>query len=183
MRPHTTTIHIRLLLLILAASPAWAADGVAPQQFPLARSHLSLRDASRPALRRIVFKARWQARGAAIDDPTFAGATLRLAGSGLGDGDSGVIMLPGSKWSRDGKAYRYEDGTRAHGGIESVIVRMGKRTGTLKVTGGSTAWPYAIAGPQKGVSLTFTIGDARWCTEFRPPFVKNGGRRVVARRS
>jgi hypothetical protein len=183
MRSHTATTRTSLLLLSLAALPAWAADGAAPQQFPLAQSRLSLRDASRPALRRIVFKARWQARGAAIEDPTFAGATLRLAGGGLGDGDTGVITLPGSKWSRDGKTYRYEDAARAHGGVESVIVRMGKKTGTLKVTGGSTGWPYAIAGPQKGVSLTFTIGDARWCTEFRPPFVKNGGRRVVARRS
>jgi hypothetical protein len=179
-----------VLLLILApflAAPfATAAAGDAAQQFPLARSQLTLRDAGKTALRRVAFKARWKASGAVIDDPTFAGATLRIAGGGPDDGDTGVIRLPGSKWSRsgrDGRTFQYEDAARAHGGIEAIVVRQGRKTGVLKVTGGSATWPYAIEGPQARVSLTFTIGAARWCTDFRPPFVKNAGRRVVARRN
>jgi hypothetical protein len=174
MRP----VRFVALVLALAASAQAQEEGV-----PLARTRLMLEDGRSP---RVEFKGRWRVEDAQPSvDPTFAGATLRIAGSGPQDGDSGVIRLPGGMWSRvtgGRRTYRYEDPSRSRGGIRSVVLTLGRRRGTLAVTGGSATWPYAIAGKQETVSVTFIVGDARWCARFEGRSVRSRRGRVFARR-
>jgi hypothetical protein len=178
--------HLVLAALVLGllASTAPAAEGDLTEEHPLSRSKVSLLDGSRPEKRRIVFRARWQG-AAELPNPSFAGSTLRVAGTGPGDGDSGLIQLDAGKWTALGdppgsEGYVYDDPTQSVGGIRSIIVKQGRGRAVFKVVGGSTNWRYAVAGPQSGVALTFTIGSARWCAEFKS-FSKNRARRVKAR--
>src|SRR5262249_31236514 len=53
--------------------------------------------------------------------------------------------------------------------------------GTIKVIGGGTSWPYSITGLADGFTVTFAIGDTRWCSDFRTPLAKSTSRRVLAK--
>jgi len=168
MRVRTGPVILSILTLVVAGSVARADDP--HPEYPLSHSKLLLKDGTKPSKRRIVFEARWQGH-ALMPDPTLAGASLRVAGTGPSDGDTGVIQLDVSKWHGLGKpagskGYRYEDRAQSSGGVSSVVVKQGKTGGVLRVTGGGAGWGYAIAGPQNGVTLSFTLGDGRWCAEF-----------------
>jgi len=92
-------MHGRILILValaLAARPAIADDG-GTAEHPLGASKLLLSDGTKPAARRIVFTAHF-APGTAMENPTFAGATLRVYGTNPADGDTGVIQLASAKW-------------------------------------------------------------------------------------
>src|SRR5882724_1454163 len=125
----------------LAAS---AQEAAAELEHPLAGSKLLLADGSKANARRIVFKARF-AKAAALDNPTFAGATLRVYGTKPADGDTGVIQLAGAKWHGLGRpagsaGYQYRDPSASAGGIRSLLVRQKKNGGILSVTGGDANW-------------------------------------------
>src|SRR6476659_8915066 len=89
--------------LVALLSAAALRDGAAAEttpadlEHPLAQSKLSLVDGSRPERRRVVFRARFQRRGT-MENPSFAGSTLRVRGSTPTAGDSGLIALVASKW-------------------------------------------------------------------------------------
>ena len=170
--------------LSFAARAHAATAGDLIEEHPLAHSKLALADGSKPEKRRVVFKARWQGR-AELANPSFAGSTLRIAGAGASDGDSGLIQLDATKWHGLGTpagsgGYRYDDPAQTVGGIRTIMVQQTKRGGVFKVVGGSGNWRYTVAGPQSGVALTFTIGSARWCAAYKS-FVRNAGRKVLAR--
>jgi hypothetical protein len=164
-----------------ARAVAAADDGA---QFPLARTVLALRDGASPAQRKVVFKGRWRGR-ATLPDPAFAGAALRIAGDAPTDGDSGLIRLSPTRWKGLGKpagskGWRYDDPNRSAGGIERVKLKQGRRGGSVVVMGGSASWPYAIGGPQSGISVTLTLGDVRFCAAL-DRMAKNRAGRVRAR--
>src|SRR5690349_15886263 len=138
---HSSTRRIVLagLVALLGATwrPASAIADDADLEHPLAQSKLSLVDGNPPARRRIVFRARFQRHGT-MDNPSFAGATLRVRGSTPTAGDSGLISLLASKWHALGTppgngGYRYEDPAGAAGGIRVLLVKQGKKRGVLKV--------------------------------------------------
>src|SRR6185295_16428058 len=175
------TGFVAFLLLSVLVTVARAAEDTV--EFPLAHSKLSLVDGGKPNGRRVVLKARFDMHSA-LENPLFAGATLRVAGGSPTDGDSGLITLSSAKWKalRQGKGgYRYDDPTGSAGGIRLIMVKQGKKRGVLKIVGGRANWRYAIAGPQSQVAITFTIGKGRWCAEFKSPFIKNAAKKVVAR--
>jgi hypothetical protein len=179
-------LPLAVCAVLLASRPSIAAETDAALQHPLARSRLSLVDAAKPSRRRVAFNARFTPR-ATMDNPAFAGATLRIYGSAPTDGDSGLIELKAAKWHPLGnagsKGYRYEDETGAAGGIRLILVKQGKRAGTIKIAGGSENWRYAIGGPQSAITLTLTVGKARWCAEFDQKALKrNVARHVVGRK-
>src|SRR5689334_1573959 len=107
-------LPLAVCAVLLASRPSIAAETDAALQHPLARSRLSLVDAAKPSRRRVAFNARFTPR-ATMDNPAFAGATLRIYGSAPTDGDSGLIELKAAKWHPLGnagsKGYRYEDET------------------------------------------------------------------------
>jgi hypothetical protein len=184
-RPTRRACHSCLSVLFLAVVLLVAPGTSTAQEVehPLARSKLSLSD-RKPERRRVAFKARFEAQEA-MENPSFAGSTLRIAGASPTDGDSGLIQLAPSRWHALGnpagsKGYRYEDESGAAAGIRRILVKVGKRRGVFKVVGNGSSWPYAITGAQSGVTLTFTIGDDRWCAEFKT-FAKNVKGRVVAK--
>jgi hypothetical protein len=165
------------------AAPGAAAGSY--HEFPLAKSWLLLRESSPPSRRRVVFQARWTGR-APMQDPTSVGASLRIRGTGADDGDTGVVQLSRGIWRGLGrpagaKGYHYRDRYQSSGGVAEVWLKQGKQGGSLRVTGGGSRWGYAISGPQRGVMLTVTIGDMRWCALFTTPFAHNGTGRVIAR--
>jgi hypothetical protein len=175
------TVLIAFVLLPIVAGSAGAADDSV--EYPLAHGKLSLVDGRKPNGRRIVLKARFDMH-TALENPLFAGATLRVVGGSPTDGDSGLIQLAAAKWHALGKGktgYRYEDASASAGGIRHIMVKQGKKRGVLKIVGGRANWRYAVTGPQTQVAITFTIGKGRWCAEFKSPFIKNVARKVVAR--
>jgi hypothetical protein len=180
-------------LAMLAAAPHARAhtidDGGTPPpgqdnvlELPLERGKLSLQDGNK---RKVVFRARWRGAAAGVD-PTTGGALLRIAG-GPAEGDSGAIQLPAEKWHRRGKGFRYADPSGAHGGIRTLVLRIGASGGQVKIKGGQGNWGYAIDRPQSYVAVTLEIGAARWCADFHQEHLKrnraNGGpvRQVVAK--
>ena len=191
MRVTRHVFTLGLWILLVAPGPAGRAagdDATSELEHPLAGSTLSLVDGPKPDNRRVVFKARFRA-GAPMADPSFAGSSIRVFGTNPTDGDSGVVQLDPGKWHALGRpagsaGYRYQDATGSAGGIRFVIVKQRRRGGVLKVAGGRSNWRYVITGPQGDVGLTFMIGKARWCAEFRgSSFVRNVARRVLARSS
>ena len=178
------TLVLCALALALQAVPARAeTDG---PQHPLSGDKLLLADGPKAAQKRIVLKARF-AGGAAMADPSFAGATLRVSGANPTDGDTGVIQLDPSRWHALGKpagskGYRYKDPSGGAGGVQNLMVKQTKKGGVFRLVGGADNWKYPITGPQGDVAITFTVGDARWCAEFSSGnFKKNTARRVTAR--
>ncbi len=177
-----SSVLLPLLLVMLAAAPPEARSGAAGGlEFPMGRGKLSLRDGT-PSRRRIALQARWQGAGGTVYNPTFATATLRVAGTGDGDGDSGVIELPRARWKAlgRGRGFRYVDARGSAGGVRLVVLKLTKRGGSLRIVGGKGNWRYAIDNPQEGVVVTLTIGPARWCAEFAPPRLRTRARRVTA---
>jgi len=113
----------------------------------------------------------------AANDPRTVGASLVVVGAGAGDGSSGTISLDARFWRALGtKGFRYIDPTGGASGVTKVAFRRG----LLAIAGGSSAWPYRIAGPQTAVDVRFTVGSDVYCTTFAR-FVRNRAHRVVAR--
>ena len=138
-------LHLAAVAVGLAAGRAYAADR------PLGGDLLRLRDPAAAAGRRVLFRAaRDPALATALaDDPRTVGATLSVAGTNSGDGNSGTIELPAAGWSGLGrpagsKGFRFVDRSGARG-IRKLVLRTVPAGGTLTVAGGGPAWPYAIA--------------------------------------
>jgi hypothetical protein len=162
------------VFLALGASTVHAAD--APRlEHPLASGTLMIRDGSRP---RMSFRGRWTGATDAIN-PAVTGATLRVSGAS-GEGDSGPIQLPASGWHGRGRELRYTDPRGAVGGIRTIVLRMGRQGGQVRISGGRSSWRYAIDRPQTAISVVFTIGPARWCAAFSGRGLHNGQHLVRA---
>ena len=119
----TRRLALTLALVFLAAGAASAAED--DHGFPLSSSRLTLGKSARPDRRHIQFQARWRAAANQVmPNPIFAAASLRVAGSGAGDGDSGVISLPGSHWFKVGRrGYRYRDPAGTQSGIRTILLK------------------------------------------------------------
>jgi hypothetical protein len=142
-------------------------------EYPLKKSTLVLRDGAK---RSLALRGRW--RGA-VDttavDPSKTGGTMRVSGSGGTTGDSGTIRLPAGHWTVKGRKYRYDDPAGAAGGVQTLVVKLTKRGGALKLKAGTDAWRYRLDAPQTDVNVTVEIGTSRWCAEFGGSDLKQRG--------
>ena len=162
----------------LRADATSSPDGV---QRPLGGANLALRDPVSLAKRQIRFAGTWKAAQLQITNPKAVDSVLRIKGSGVGDGDSGPIILDAAKWKAKGKSgFRYTDKRGTAGGIRSIRVTFTATGGTLQIVGGSSKWAYAVTQQQSQISVLLSMGSARWCAMFDGPFKKNGLRRVDA---
>ena len=173
-----------LLAAITAGMVLQAAPGrtqTTDLEHPMGAGKLSLVD-GKPEQRRVTLEAHWLGATGTLFNPAAAGSTLRIVGTGEGDGDSGVIQLLPDHWRGLGKkkGFRYTDKKGAAGGVRSIVLRVTKKGGLLRVVGGKSNWRYAVDRPQTGIVVTLTIGAARWCAEFNDSFPKNKVHRVVA---
>ena len=174
---------LTMLAVALAATVAPAhrtePDVPAPihdHEYPLRKSRIVLRDGGAPAMR---FKGKWSG---AVDrrelDPTVHGATLRVSGP-AGGGDSGTIRLPAEGWTMRGNRLRYRDPGGVAGGIQKMVLTVGKRGGKLAIKAGGHAWRYRLDGEQTALEVAIEIETSRWCASFAGSDVKpRGGRRV-----
>lgn len=118
------------------------------------------------AKRKFAVQGRWVDEDSQMANPTVVATTLRVIGTGSGDGDTGEIALPAAHWRATGKGFTYLDPAAATG-VKFVKITPGKRGGSLKIVGGGAHWPYAISHPQSGVQLTLSIGgQLLWQAEF-----------------
>jgi hypothetical protein len=175
MRPRTLRTPIVALTLALAASlallPAPAASedaqaGVRPQ-YPLGSSKLSIAGS-----RRLTFQARWTGSLGAMN-PVFDGSTLRIA-AGPNEGDTGLIRLKDSRWKKlkGDRGFVYSDAKGSAGGIRSVAIRTTKKGGRIKIRGARVG--FTANGSVTTLTVTLTIGPARWCAVFDQATIKKG---------
>jgi len=102
------------------------------------------------------------------DDPTHAGASLRLfAGSGTGGGED--FFLPASGWSVIGtpgenRGYTYKDTTKGFvGPIMSVVLSSGK---LLQARGKGSLLALPLANDPESVAIVLQTGSQRYCLSF-----------------
>jgi hypothetical protein len=159
-----------VLVLGLSAGGVRAADG---QQVPLGASKILVAGGAKASSRRVKFSGRWSGAMAAMPNPLFDGSTLRIIG-GAGEGDSGLIRLPGGNWKAlpKGKGYRFSDPQSRSGGIKNIQLRLTKSGGRVKIVGGKSHWAYQVTKPQSVVTVTLIVGGTRWCAQFTAPKTK-----------
>jgi len=100
------------------------------------------------------------------DDPTVAGATVRVHSTNGSFDD--VYNLPAANWSLigkpgQGKGYKYKDKTLAAGPIASATITSGKN---LKLTGKGAALGHTLGVNPAPVRVTLTSGGHRYCLQF-----------------
>jgi cysteine-rich repeat protein len=173
--------------VILAVALGLAVGPARADEHPVGGRLLRLRAPASAEQRLIDFRT--------SPDPTLArraagdprqGAVLEVAGDGAGDGITGAIVLDAARWRGLGrpagsKGFRYLDPSAASG-VRRIVLRTGKRRGSLRVRGGGTAWPYEIGHPQGAITVRLRLGDQLYCAHFTR-YRKNGAGRVVARRA
>jgi len=172
---------IAVTTAMLLAGPAGEAGAA---EYPLGHGKLLLKDGA-PQKRRVTLRARFRVSGGPMVNPIFETATLRIYGNGPNDGDSTLLKLPPDKWFGLGKpagrkGYRYTDETGSSGGIRSLVVKMGKKSGSLKLVGGGAKWPFVIRNAQSGLIVSLRIGDAQWCAELTGKALKRNAAGRVA---
>jgi hypothetical protein len=128
--------------------------------------------AGKPSKRKIELVAKGPLVAAPMpgaDDPTQAGAALRVANPRPG-GDDALFLLPAGGWKGLGKpagakGYRYSDRRGDAGPCTSVVVKPGKSV-TAKCSG--AAIPFTLDEPaQNSLGVSLTLGDdATQCMEF-----------------
>lgn len=156
-------------------------DPVHGHEYPLRKSMVVLRDGAKHGL---ALRGRW--RGGidpTVLDPTATGGTLRVSGRGGRAGDSGTIRLPGEHWTVKRRKLRYDDPSGAAGGIQTVVVKLTKRGGALKIKAGTDAWRYHLDEAQSDVNATVEIGTSRWCTVFGVDDLRQRGTKTLRGRA
>ncbi len=160
---------------------SWISVAVsAGADHPITGDVLRLRDPVGPGGRLSFRTAGDAVLAPGTNDPSQHGATLNIVGEGSGDGSSGQISLPASRWRGLGhpagsRGFKYLDPSGASG-----VRRVVFATGILTVAGHGRAWPYAITQPQSAIRVRFQVADEAYCARFTALLV-NRVRRVVAR--
>ena len=176
-------VVVAVMALVTALAGMLASDAGAADR-PVAGDRLLLKDARTRGGPRFEFRA---ARDPGLDvtalgHPTVLGATLEVRGSTPGDGGTGLLTLPPALWKGIGKpagarGYKYLDRRRAQG-VKRVLLRTGDGTGgTLGISAGGAAWPYAVGQPQGGpIDVRFTVGAEVVCGRFTTFTVNDRGK-------
>ena len=151
------------LLWIASVGAAYAVD------HPIAGNLIRLEDPPDIARRLFFFRTVKQAQinEATVPDPTVGGATLQVAGSGVGDGDTGILSLPAVNWGklRNG-GYYYRDHSAANGVSQVRLKPRSSVGGSLHIGGRTANWPYQVTQPQTDIRLKLTIGADVYCATF-----------------
>jgi cysteine-rich repeat protein len=178
---------LRILTLTLSGVAVAATVALLAMERPLAGDLLRLTDPPAADKQSGTFRANNDPAvdPAGLADPRQVGATLRVWGSGEGDGDSGEIALPAAQWIGLGRpagsqGYQYRD-RAASAGVRTVTIRKSPAGGTLVVKTGGANWPYRITQQQGTITVNLTLGDDTFCSKFTT-FNRNEAKLVVSKR-
>jgi hypothetical protein len=182
-RPTLALSTVAVLAAFATGAPPVVRAQDAPPEYPLASSKLVIVDGGGAARRRLVFEGAWAGVSGRMN-PAFDGSTLRVFG-GPKEGDSGLIRLAQSRWRPlpKGKGFVYVDEQQQAGGIRRIVLRTTRRGGRLKIEGGRENFLFALTPPPSTLTVTFTVGDARWCAAFEKPKAGKGKLKARARRA
>ena len=175
MRRHISRYWWRPLLAIACLGLSSAADGA---EYPLSGAKVSVKYGD-PLKQSLTIRGRWQG-ALTTGAPTFAGATLRVAGA-YGQGGTSVIPLAAGSWQAlgSGAGYKYLDPTGAAGGIKKIIVKNGRngRPGIVRIRSGG-GFLYDHRGAHTRVRASLEVGLDRWCADIQGPV--DDGTRITA---
>lgn len=153
-----------MAVLLMTAGSAAAAD------LPVRGNLIRFRDPGPVSKRRFFFRTVKESNVslATIGNPIVDGATLHVFGSGVGDGDTGVILLPAENWvPLNNGGYYYRDQAAASGGVSQVRIRpRGPLGGSIHISAHGTNWAYSLSQPQGTVRVQLTIGGDVFCARF-----------------
>lgn len=136
---------------------------------PLHGGLVRIHDPGAPSQRHFFFRSVKQATIAAgtIPDPTVDGATLEINGSGGGDGNTGVLVLPAENWTALSNGFYYRDRAASVGGISQVRIRPRSSIGgALHISARGPSWSFLLVQPQADLRLRLTIGSDVFCARF-----------------
>jgi hypothetical protein len=153
---------------VLAATALNAASAAAIDR-PVTGNLIRMRDPGALSQRKFFFRTVKQATISAgtLPDPTVNGATLEVFGSGAGDGDTGVLVLPAENWTAAANGYYYRDHSASVGGISQVRIRPRSSVGgSIHITGHGPNWSYSLVQPQTDVNVRLTIDGDVFCALF-----------------
>jgi hypothetical protein len=147
-----------LLWLFLGPFIATARAEEPRTENPLASGTLGIRPGAKP---RLHFQGRWKGQAVAFDARQ-TGATLVIVG---GEATT-AIELPAANWRAGKRGMRYVDATGSQGGIRSVALRIRRRGGRVKITGGPANLDVPVDADAGEVRVSLVVGSTRWCATF-----------------
>ena len=154
-------------MVTLTLAVAGAAHAV---DYPVKGNLLRFRDPGPFSKRRFAFRTvkATNVSIATIGDPIADGATLRVFGAGVGDGDTGVLVLPAANWvPLANGGYYYRDQAALVGGVTQVRIRpRGPLGGSIHIAARGGNWSYSITQPQSAIRVQLTFGSDVYCALF-----------------
>jgi cysteine-rich repeat protein len=165
----------------LTAAPSVAHDD---DHHRFSGDRLQIRfDATNYSKSRFKFKTKRQLGINTIpSDPRLSTTTLSVRGSGIGDADTGALVLNPTKWKASGASgYTYKDNPKStpSKGIRKIQIKTSSKGGSLKIIAKGGAWDFHPAGAQTTVQIHLSIDQDVYCAEFSD-FDENTGVRINA---
>lgn len=165
-----SAIALGLVLAVSAAglTPAWAHDD---DHKRLSSERLKMNwSAFNPAKSKFQYKTRNQlAIANLVVDPSQAGATLMVRGTGAGDGSTGLIILDPSRWKKIGsKGWKYRGNAKSpsSGGVRKIVLKQGNIGGSLQIKAKGAFWGFDIPQSQTSVEVLLSIGTDVYCGQY-----------------
>ncbi len=115
-------------------------------------------------------------------DPSLSTSSLSVRGSGLGEADTGVIVLDPLRWKpagASGYSYKHNPKSTPSNGIRKIQIKTGSQGGSMKIIAKGSNWDLHPAGPQTTVQIHLSIDTDVYCAEFSS-FDTNTGERIDA---
>jgi cysteine-rich repeat protein len=102
-------------------------------------------------------------------DPSTVTSSITVRGTGVDDGNSGVIQLSPLSWSAIGtKGWKYnaDAGYYLGGGIKGIKIMTHAKGGRLQIKAKGQYWAYVLSQPQSTIEITLNIGESIYCAQY-----------------
>jgi len=177
----------RLALVVLASQWLAAQDAVAAPLL-LTIKTLAVKDHADPVRRKLTLGSKDDGLGIgegndSADDPTLAGATLRVLTAAGCDGPcDATYALPAEGWRLIGKpgeneGYQYTDRLLTAGPVKKVSVRAGK---VLKVIAQGEQLGHSLSTDPSPIDVVLTLGTQQLCFRSGGTTLFRAGRKFTA---
>jgi len=168
--PSTTLLMLAALGLVFGAShEADAHDGT---DYAISSDKLKIQyDFGNSKKNQFQYKAKGQiAINDLSTDLTTVASSLIVRGTGVNDGDTGVILLDPALWSAIGsKGWKYKGDTEDAngGGIKQIkIMTHPTKGGRLQVKAKGQYWAYDLVQPQSSIEISLNLDEQIFCAQY-----------------